>query len=116
MKIAISDRQNLLSSEAIERTEKKLAAAFSKFGFRISRIEISVSDVNGPRGGVDMQCRVVAKIKKMGDVVATVTDESLTKSIRGAIMRAERGVARRIKKLAVVDDDRRSDFGFAFYD
>jgi hypothetical protein len=115
MKVLINDKQKLLSAEAIEQTESRLAAAFSKFGFRISRIEVSVSDINGPRGGVDKECRLVAKTNKMGDVIATVTDESLTKSIRRAIARAERGVARRIQRHTVVDHDRYSDIGFVFY-
>ena len=116
MKIVIRDQHQLLSPEAIERTKTKVTAAFSKFGLRISRVEISVEDVNGPRGGVDQQCRVVAKLKKMGDVMATVTDASLAKSIRSAISRAERGVSRRIRKHSVGDNDRSSNFGFAFYD
>ena len=72
-------------------------------------------DVNGPRGGVDKECQNVAKINRMGEVVAAVKDDSLPKSIRQAIARAERGVARKIQKQPAVEGDRRSDFGFAFY-
>ena len=115
MKISFNDRQNLLSETAVRQTEEKLSAALSKFGSRISRITVSVYDINGPRGGTDMECRLVAKIKKMGEVVAIVRDDSLTKSIRRAIIRIERNVARRIQKNSVIDHDRRSDLGFAFF-
>ncbi len=115
MKVLISDQQKLLSSVAIEDTESRLAAAFSKYGFRIKRIEVSVSDGNGSRGGVDKMCRIVARLKQTRDVTVTATNESLTKSIQQAIKRAERSVARQIQKKTFTDHDRRSDFGFAFY-
>ncbi len=115
MRVLINDKQNLLSELAIQQTEAKVAAAFSKFGFRISRIEIFLRDINGPRGGADMECRVVAKIKKMGEVVVTVCDQSLTRSISHAITRTERSVARRIQKTSASEQGRRSNFGLAFH-
>ncbi len=116
MKIVIIDSQKLLSERATEQAKSKVASALSKFGYRVRSVEISVGDANGPRGGFDKSCRVMVQIKKMGAVIASVEEESLSKAVSRAMGRAERAVARRIQRQAFSDPGTRSEIGFAFYD
>ncbi len=113
MKLSIFDKDGLLSDAAMKQIESKLAAALSKFGPRIQKVTLSVSDANGPRGGRDQVCQVNVMIKNSAAVVASVTDTSLSKAISRAINRSERAVARRVQKSLNINRDPRSDFGFA---
>lgn len=115
MKVLINDKLALLSEEASLQLQRKLAAALSKFGSRVKDVEISISDVNGLRGGIDKECRLVVNIMKMTPVISASQDASLTKAISRSIVRAERAVARRIQKRTIAGRNPKSDLGFAFY-
>jgi len=98
MVIRINDKQKLIGKIAHERLQAKVQSAFSKFGDNVKSVDLSVEDVNGPRGGVDMQCRMVVKLKKLSDVVIVAKKSSLSKAVSDAVKRGERNVLREIKK------------------
>jgi ribosome-associated translation inhibitor RaiA len=81
--------------EAIAMHE--LAKARSEFVFRrlawlISRATVSLSDINGPRGGVDKRCQVEVQVDRERTVVAT----SIARDWRGAI---DLALAKAVKTL-----------------
>ncbi|MFK7770444.1 MAG: hypothetical protein AB8B55_24755 [Mariniblastus sp.] len=65
MKILVNDKQKLLGAPAISRTESKAITSFARFDDIVKAVDISVQDVNGPRGGIDKECRVLVKLKKV---------------------------------------------------
>jgi ribosome-associated translation inhibitor RaiA len=81
--------------EAIAMHE--LAKARSEFVFRrlawlISKATVSLSDINGPRGGVDKRCQVEVQVDRTRTVVAT----SIARDWRGAI---DLALAKAVKTL-----------------
>ncbi len=108
MKILFSDRKRLLGKTAVQMAESKVASALSKFGDRVQAVEIQIDDINnGTRGGPDRECRVTVRIRKMGDVVASATDERVSKAVALAVGRIERAVARRINRRFLATNPRR---------
>ena len=103
MEIAVIDKQKLLSAEAANRAEARANASFAKFGYNIKSVRITVQDANGPRGGVDKECRVLVTLPKMKDITVIAKDESLSKAIPGAINRAARSVSRLLDRRAMRD-------------
>lgn len=101
MKIVVNDRQGLLSQNAIQKAKSKAIASFAKFGQTVKSIEITVQDVNGPRGGLDKHCLVLVKLLKMRDVSTSADDVTLSKAIPAAVDRAARSVKRSIGRRAV---------------
>jgi hypothetical protein len=74
-----------------------LARSRSEFVFRrlawlISRATVSLSDINGPRGGVDKRCRVEVQVDRERTFVAT----SIARDWRGAI---DLALAKAVKTL-----------------
>ena len=98
MKVLIHDKKRMLDQRGFEWAESKILSALSKFGPKISRVDLSVSDVNGARGGVDQKCRLTVRLKKLDDVVVAELHRSLTHAISIAASRVERSVARRLDK------------------
>jgi ribosome-associated translation inhibitor RaiA len=115
MKITVNNKQKQLADEAIERACEKINAAFSKFGDDVISVELTAEDVNGPRGGVDKECRLLVRLRKMDDAMATVREESFTKAISRAINRAQRSVTRKIQRRSLRNSDRKSTLSFAVY-
>jgi hypothetical protein len=114
MKILINDKQNLLDQRGIENTQSKVAAAFAKFGAQLKTVEVTVQDINGPRGGIDQECRVSVKLKKLNDLSVAVKDETLSKAIANCIGRASRSVSRQLERKSFRERGRMTGLDFAF--
>ncbi len=116
MKILINARPNVLSQESVDQLEAQVTSALEKFGFRIIAVDVHLSEFLGNGRGVDKECRLVVRTRKLGEVVATARDESVSGAVSRAIQRAQRSVARRIQERSLFDADRRSGIGFVFHD
>lgn len=103
MKISVNNQRNLLGKKAQTAAKSRIRSAFSKFGRKIVSVQLSTDDTNGPRGGVDKRVRILVKLNRLDDVVATVDDESLSRALSFAIQRAERAVDRRIQRASRFD-------------
>ena len=94
MKVLFKSRE----PEAIAMHE--LAKARSEFVFRrlawlISKATVSLSDINGPRGGVDKRCQVEVQMNRETKVVATSIARDWRGAIDLALARAVRSLVRR---------------------
>jgi hypothetical protein len=94
MKVQFNSRD----PEAIAMHE--LAKARSEFVFRrlawlISKATLSLSDINGPRGGVDKRCQVEVQVSRENKVVATSIARDWRGAIDLALARAVRTLVRR---------------------
>lgn len=58
--------------------ERMLSNALDRFRHRLKQVSVYVEDVNGPRGGVDKQCRCVLHLRRMPPIVVQDKDESMT--------------------------------------
>jgi ribosome-associated translation inhibitor RaiA len=84
--------------EAIAMHE--LAKARSEFVFRrlawlISKATVSLSDINGPRGGLDKRCQVEVQVDREKTVVATSIARDWKAAIDLALSRAARTLVRK---------------------
>ncbi len=92
-------RQNLLLAPAvIARIERRLRFALSRFADCIDRVTVRLADLNGPRGGVDKQCRIAVKLRPGGEVVIEDTATGLETAIDRGADRAQRAVARALAR------------------
>jgi hypothetical protein len=71
-------------------------AAIGRFERRVRRVELFVDDVNGPRGGVDQQCRCVVYLKRMAPIVATARESRLASAVSQAAERAAAALTARV--------------------
>ena len=75
--------------------ERQLGFALGRFGSRISRVCLFFEDLNGPRGGMDLECRAIAKIRGTCDVVVELRDCRMEALINRVAERLGRLVTRR---------------------
>lgn len=73
--------------------------ALSKFANHLRHVTLSVSDVNGPRGGKDKLCRCVLHMKRAQPVVIEDLDFSVGGAIHHALERAVYTVSQRVAKF-----------------
>lgn len=81
-----------------EHIDRRLNFALSRFGSRVSKAIVYLTDNNGPKGGIDKSCRVVIRLRGLGDVVADVVDMDWPVTIDRATSRVGHNVSRELER------------------
>lgn len=81
-----------------EHAERRLHFALNWARHEVSRVTLSLSDINGPRGGDDKRCQVRIPMPRAREVVIEDTDADLYVAMDRAIDRAARTLDRRLAR------------------
>ena len=85
----------ILSSDLTEALqsyiERRLYFALGRFGRRVGRVRVRISDINGPRGGADKSCRISAELLPSS---RTLLQQEADANLYVAIGRATIGIGR----------------------
>lgn len=79
-------------------TERRFRFSLRRFGHRVKRLRVSVEDLNGPRGGVDKRCRIIAEISPSGRLVIEEADVQIHEAVDRAADRLRRSIRRELKR------------------
>jgi putative sigma-54 modulation protein len=77
-------------------SERRLHFATDRFRENIREIGVALRDVNGPRGGIDKQCKITAKLWRGGTVEIEETRSSFIEAVGRAAKCLRNVLARRI--------------------
>ncbi len=90
---------NLSGSTALDsHVRRRLAFALGQLSHRIRSAAVTLSDVNGPRGGRDKRCHVRVELHPRGTVVLTDVAPDVYKAVDRAASRLKRAAARAIER------------------
>jgi putative sigma-54 modulation protein len=96
MKIGIQCRGFSLTSAIAGHVHKRLDFLLGRGIRRLRRVDVTLSDLNGPRGGVDKRCLIKVSIDGLRPVVIEDVQSDLYMAIDRAAGRASRTVLRRV--------------------
>lgn len=72
MKVIVnSDNQTDVPAERAEAIGAMVESRLANIADRLTRVEVHVGDVNGPRGGQDMRCAIEIRPEGMSSIAAT---------------------------------------------
>lgn len=83
------DRSPALVQFATQRIEHYLG----RFGPRVRRVVLRITDVNGPRGGEDKRCQLSVTAPGVGAVVLVETQADAYAAVELALYRVRRALA-----------------------
>ena len=98
------------ATELRDLTEHRVRFVLRRLGWLVPRAEVQMSDVNGPRGGIDKRCQVELRTDGAGSVVIasvardwrTALDNAVARAARFLIRQWRRGRApRRMRQLSI---------------
>jgi ribosome-associated translation inhibitor RaiA len=98
------------ATEFRDLTERRVRFALRRLSWLVPHAEVQMSDVNGPRGGIDKRCQVQLKTDGAGSVVVasvasdwrTALDSALARAARLLLRLWRRGsVSRRLRQRFV---------------
>jgi putative sigma-54 modulation protein len=99
MKVQVKARHFSLTNELKQYVKKRLKFALDTRYQQVKRVEVMLSDINGPKGGEDKRCQILLKIDGQTDVVVDDVQSHLYSAIDRAVSRASRSVAKRVTRL-----------------
>ncbi len=99
MRIVIQANGFVLTEALRAYTEQRLATTLGWAGDRMRRLAVSLSDINGPRGGIDKRCKIQVQLGGGQEVVIEDTEADLYVAIDRATDRADRAVVRRVERM-----------------
>jgi ribosome-associated translation inhibitor RaiA len=114
MKIEIRTSGVTCDEELRAHVERRLGFALGRFAPAISVATVHLADENGPRGGVDLRCRILLRGRRIDGLVVEETATSATAAIDGAAERIGRSVARaldRARTLQITHPRQRREAG-----
>ena len=94
MKILFRAQATSTPAEFRERMARRVRLALGRHGPRIRTVSVRLVDVNGPRGGVDLRCRMVATLRGSGQVFAEAAGADPFEAGDVALERLARAAAR----------------------
>ncbi|MFZ5829985.1 MAG: HPF/RaiA family ribosome-associated protein [Planctomycetota bacterium] len=92
-------RQNVrLDDTMVEHIEKQMGVALNNFESWLRDVQVSLEDVNGPKGGVDKQCRVLVNLRSGKMLKVEDTAEDWTTVVNRTADRVGHVVAKEVGK------------------
>jgi putative sigma-54 modulation protein len=96
MRIAIRTSHLNLQPAQRQQVERRASFALARLSSVITRVEVSLADTNGPRGGVDKRCRVLVHLDGGATAFVEDRDSDLGTLIDRALDRAGRAAHKRV--------------------
>ncbi|EXU78501.1 hypothetical protein AX13_12530 [Comamonas aquatica DA1877] len=95
-------------------TERRVRFVLRRVGWLVPRAEVQMSDVNGPRGGIDKRCQVELRTDGAGSVVVasvasdwrTALDNALARAVRFLMRLWRRGSDSRRMRQRLISHER----------
>ncbi len=98
MKIDVRFR-GLAGSDALrDHAVRRVLFHLSRFGSEIRAVQVRISDVNGPKGGVDKQCQITVRGRALSAVVIEDLSADSWSAVDLAVARAGRAVGRDLER------------------
>ncbi len=97
MKMRLAARGIELSADLKDYVKRRAHFSLGRFAGRIRSLFVTLSDVNGPRGGIDKLCDIRVDVGLRQQVIVRERQATIHAAIAFAVERAERAVQRQLK-------------------
>lgn len=91
---------NLETAPAVKNDfAEAMLSAVGHFQSRIRKVNVSIRDVNGPKGGEDLCCRCVVHLKRMTPIVIEETGENMRNVLNRVTDRVSYTLSQKIDRV-----------------
>jgi ribosomal subunit interface protein len=98
MQMEIQARDFALTKALGSYVKRRVKFVLSSRYDQIQHIIVRLSDINGPRGGIDKRCQIQISLPRLADIVVEDVESDLYVAIDRATDRAGRTVNRRLER------------------
>ena len=98
MRLGIIAKGIALTEAIREYAQRRLKTALGRYRHALESVQVRLSDVNGPKGGIDKHCVVEVRGPALVPIVIRERDADLYAAIDRAAERVDRTVGRRLSR------------------
>jgi hypothetical protein len=98
MEIRLQTQHVVLPRRALARIGTRVRDALERLTGRVARLQVTLKDINGPRGGRDKVCILRAELVDGGQVVVVDRAPNLRRAIARCLQRSKRVIDREVKR------------------
>ena len=98
MELSVTGLNIDLTNESRTDIKQKTRQMFTKVCDSVQRIKVVINDINGPKGGKDMNCRVIIHAKGMPDIIVSDNQTTVLAAVNIALSRAKTTLLRKVKR------------------
>ena len=98
MHIALLTHRDIHGTDTLDALQRRAARHLGRIAHLISDVVVSLVDLNGPKGGIDRQCQVQAKLHDGRLVVVKARSEGFGPAIDNALHKLLRQVVKQRKR------------------
>lgn len=98
MHLYVRSKRLVVTDKLREHIHDRLVFALGRFAHRIEDVTSSLADMNGPKGGIDKQCRLVVRLRPKGKVTIEESANDLYAAIGRAVDRVGQTVGRHLER------------------
>lgn len=85
-------------ASTVNYINQRLSFALARTQHEVRSTAVTLSDVNGPKGGLDKQCKIVLKANGLKEIVISERQPDVHQAINRGIARASQNLARQLKR------------------
>ena len=97
--LSIHTKGFTLTAALEARISKRVGLILGNVGHPVTDINVRLSDINGPRGGVDKKCNIHIKLSGQPSVIVTDVQRDMYYAIDRAATRAMRAIRRQLSQM-----------------
>lgn len=99
MKIDVRFRGLEPSNSLRDHVVRRIQFHLSRFDHEITSVLVRINDINGPKGGVDKQCQVTVRARRLSSVIIDELSGDAYSAVDMAVERSGRAVGRDLERL-----------------
>ena len=98
MDIRLQTQHVTLPRRALSRIRTRVKNGLERMTERVARLQVTLKDINGPRGGRDKVCILRAELVDGGQIVVIDRAANLRRAISRCLHRSKRVIDREVKR------------------
>jgi hypothetical protein len=98
MKLDIRTRHLSLSPAVLAELRRRVTVALARISPWVRTLDITVEDINGPKGGADKQVRVRLRGRAIPSIVIEHVGVETLETVAAAVERAEQALVRKMTR------------------
>lgn len=104
MKVEVSiDTQAADRTGVIASISEEVSSGLKHYRTRLTRVEVHMRDINGPRSGIDHRCALEARPAGLAPLAVTHEATNTSDALKGAISKMNKLLASTFGKLEQID-------------
>ncbi len=99
MHLDLHSRTLPISAALGDLARRRFAHALGRFAHRVSNVSLRIDDVNGPRGGRDIECLAVVALSPSGSLVVRGVYQTPAQGVSDILDRVRESILRHQERL-----------------